>query len=83
MVARKVASARGLVESLGDGDVQLDSPTVQLWLRAVNDLRLIIASRLGIVEDDDAGTGDEVMQDVYHWLGFVQGSLLDALEGGA
>ncbi len=83
MVARKVASARGLVESLGDGDVQLDSPAVQLWLRAVNDLRLIIASRLGIVEDDDAGTGDEVMQDVYHWLGFVQGSLLDALEGGA
>lgn len=79
MVERKIASARGLVESLGEGDVRLDPEGVELWLRAINDLRLIIASRLGIVEDDDLGTGDEVMQDVYFWLGYVQGSLLDAV----
>ena len=81
MVARKVAAAQGLVDTLGDGDVRLDSDAVGVWLRAINDLRLIIASRLGIVEDDDAGTGDEVMQDIYYWLGYVQGSLLDELEG--
>lgn len=79
MVERKIVSARGLVESLGEGDVRLDRDGAQLWLRAINDLRLIIASRLGIVEDDDVGTGDEVMQDVYFWLGYVQGSLLDAM----
>ncbi|NYF11108.1 hypothetical protein HDC94_002264 [Leifsonia sp. AK011] len=79
MVARKIASARGLVESLGEGEVSLNREGAELWLRATNDLRLVIASRLGIVEDDDAGTGDEVMQDVYYWLGYLQGSLLDAM----
>jgi hypothetical protein len=79
MVERKIESARGLVESLGEGDVRLDRDEAEVWLRAINDLRLIIASRLGIVEDDDVGTGDEVMQDVYFWLGYVQGSLLDAM----
>jgi len=35
---------------------------------------------VGIENNDDEGNGDEVMMSVYRWLGFVQGTLLDALE---
>lgn len=79
LVSRKIAAARTLRDDLGTGVVQLDEDSAQVWLRAINDLRLIIASRLGIEQDDDEGEGDEVMQDVYRWLGGVQASLLDAM----
>ena len=53
-------------------------------MRSLVDIRLIIASRLGIEHDGDEGhadTDDDIMmQDVYSWLGMVQGSLVDALD---
>lgn len=79
LVSRKVAAARSLRDDLGTGVVELDEDSAQVWLRAINDLRLIIASRLGIEHDDDEGEGDEVMQDVYRWLAGVQSSLLEAM----
>jgi len=80
MVSRKISAAEALAASLGDGDVRLSNEDASVWLRALNDLRLIIASRVGIENNDDEGNGDEVMMSVYRWLGFVQGTLLDALE---
>ena len=80
LVARKAFNARALGESLGDGAVRLDAGAVQSWLRSLTDLRLVIAARLGIQRDDDEGSGDPFLQDVYGWLGYVQSSLLDALE---
>ena len=85
LVSRKVANARLLRETLrAGGEVQLGPDEVQAWLRSLVDIRLIIASRLGIEHDGDEGhadTDDDIMmQDVYAWLGIVQGSLVDALD---
>jgi hypothetical protein len=80
LVSRKAFNARLVKESLGDGHVRLNAGAVQSWLRSLTDLRLVIASRLGIETDDDPGSGDPFLQDVYGWLGYVQSSILDALE---
>lgn len=80
LVSRKQANARVVRESLGDGQVSLSRGAVQSWLRTLTDLRLVIAARLGIEEDTDAGADDPFLQDVYGWLGYVQSSILDALE---
>ena len=85
LVSRKVANARVFRESLrSGGEVRLAPDAVQAWLRTLADIRLIIATRLGIEHDGDEGhadTDDDIMmQDVYSWLGIVQGSLVDALD---
>ena len=53
-------------------------------MRTLTDIRLIIASRLGIENDGDEGNdetdADLMMQDIYDWLGMVQGSLIEALD---
>ncbi|MDH6181298.1 hypothetical protein M2152_001480 [Microbacteriaceae bacterium SG_E_30_P1] len=81
LALRKVTNASLLRATLGDGLAELDAPQAEAWLTVLTDLRLIIAVRLGIETADDVGHDDEVMQDIYQWLGFVQGSLLDAMEG--
>jgi hypothetical protein len=85
LVERKITSARVLMQTLdGGGEVVLGPEAQQAWLRTLADLRLVIASRLGIEQDGDEGradTDDEIMmQDVYSWLAMVQGSLVDALD---
>ena len=83
---RKVTNARAVLESLEteSGDVALDAALVQSWLRTLADIRLVIASRLGIEQDDDRGTADTdelvMLRDVYDWLGFVTESLIEALD---
>jgi hypothetical protein len=59
--------------------LRLDPPTVQAWLRSIGDLRLTIATRLGIEQDGDEGSPDDPMADLYDWLGYVQGSLVDVV----
>ncbi|MEH3033596.1 MAG: DUF2017 domain-containing protein [Aeromicrobium erythreum] len=75
----------------GDGEsvveVELDPGQVQAWLRSLTDVRLALAVRLGIETDEDSllvhESEDEAvaaMADVYDWLGYVQESLVLALE---
>lgn len=74
-------SSEGAVEvELGDADVQA-------WLRSLTDIRLSLAVRLGIESDDDVASvalsdddATRAMHDVYDWLGYVQESLVIALE---
>ncbi len=80
LVDRKIANAATMSESLGSGSVRLTPDVVQSWLRSLTDLRLVIAARLGIQHDNDEGVGDPFLQDVYHWLGYLQGSMLELLE---
>lgn len=98
--ADKVDNARVLLTSLRDGgfegggdpaedsvEVELQPAQVQAWLRCLTDMRLALATRLGI-EDDHEAAWDElpdedpraVMHDVYGWLGYVQESLVQALD---
>jgi len=67
-------------------EVELDADAAQSWLRALTDIRLSLAVRLGIEDDDDAmllaRSEDEAvvaMTELYDWLGYVQETLVVAL----
>lgn len=89
LVERKVQNAESVAASLESASLEsasresreriLDAAGVQSWLRCLTDLRLTIAVRLGIESDDDE-TGGGAMHDVYDWLGYLQGSLVEMAE---
>ncbi|CAN5312364.1 hypothetical protein BH09ACT5_BH09ACT5_00800 [soil metagenome] len=80
LVDRKAGNALTVIRSLEGGPVALDAAEVQAWLRHLTDLRLVLAARLQIEVDGDEGTGDEALLDVYDWLGYLQGTLVECLE---
>jgi hypothetical protein len=102
LTSAKVANAEALIGSLIDGgltfgappeedgdpiEVELDDAEVQAWLRALTDVRLSLAVRLGIENDEDtmlvAESDDDAvaaMSDIYDWLGYVQETLIGALD---
>ena len=82
LAGRKIANARTVIATLSAGtDVALDPPAQQAWLRSLADIRLVLASRLGIEKDGDEGDSDDLaMRDIYDWLAYVQGSLIEVLE---
>ncbi|MGH1565495.1 DUF2017 domain-containing protein [Mumia sp. DW29H23] len=68
-------------------EVELGERAVQAWLRSLTDVRLALAVRLGIESEEDAEAAAEsddeavaVVVDIYDWLGFVQESLVQALD---
>jgi hypothetical protein len=96
LAGRKVANAELVVASLGDCDgdrIELDATQTQAWLKTINDIRLTLAARMGIENDEDLDEDDVagapepddeqtlMLRDVYDWLAYVQESLLHALEG--
>ncbi|MET9884838.1 DUF2017 domain-containing protein [Streptomyces sp. NPDC006430] len=92
---RKREDALAVVHSLGDlapdGEgvavLELTGELPLRWLGALNDLRLTIAARLDITEDDESATlfrlpdGDprKPMVMAYLWLGGLQESLIETL----
>ena len=81
----------GLPEQLTeDGliiDVELDLPTAETWMRSFTDLRLALATRLGVEEDDEdywlsLPDDDPRSQahDIYEWVGYLQETLVLALQ---
>jgi hypothetical protein len=67
-------------------DVELDEPAAETWLRSFTDLRLALATRLGVEEGDDAfwaalPDDDPRAQahDIYQWTGYLQETLVEAL----
>lgn len=100
LTSAKVTNAETLLGSLVDGghdpdateppdrvvEVEPDDEQVQAWLRSLTDIRLSLAVRLGIEDDEDAArvhaSDDEAVQamaDIYDWLGYVQETLVLAL----
>lgn len=84
---RKVANARAMAEAVVTASeagrpttVQIDAQAAQAWIRSLTDIRLTIASRLGIERDGDEPADDPDLLNLYDWLGFVQGSLIDVLD---
>ena len=81
LVSRKVANARLLRDSLQpEGDVKLGPDAVQAWLRTLADIRLIIASRLGIEHDGDEGHADTFEQLVIDELDALPDDMIDGLD---
>ena len=77
-----------LLDSLprGGGTVHLDAAAAQAWSSTLNDVRLALAVRLNITEDDfepPADADPEGMEmaifATYRWLSAVQDSLVTAL----
>lgn len=64
-------------------DVTLDEAQATAWLRCLTDIRLVLAARLGIVQDGDEGDlhdeESQIRRTVFDWLAVVQESLVLSL----
>ena len=84
--ARKRGNAQTVLAALpaSAGRVVLDRDAADAWLTCLNDLRLVLGTRLAVTEDLDAEllTADDPRRqalEVYDWLGGLQESLLQCL----
>ncbi len=86
LLERRFASLDLLEETLavaGSG-TEVDEETLSAWLRGLNDLRLVLGTRLDVDEDDDPGDLDPEDPEapawaVYHYLGALLSMVVDAL----
>jgi hypothetical protein len=79
----------GLTSEPEDGtfiDVELDEGAALTWMRSFTDMRLAIATRLGVEEGDEeywqSLPGDDPsaqVHDIYDWLGYLQETLVHSV----
>jgi hypothetical protein len=69
-------------------DVELDQAAALSWLKSFTDIRLALATRLGVEEGDEdyweALPDDDPrahVHDIYDWVGYLQETLVQALSG--
>lgn len=60
-------------------ELRLDADTAQAWLRTLAAIRLVLATRLGIAEEDDHDDEDPRFG-IYDWLGFRLDGLVRAMD---
>jgi hypothetical protein len=89
--AGKRADARLVQETLAPlrhgGRLRLDRAQADAWLNCLNDLRLVLGTRLEVTEEslDDELEEDDPRRhalELYSWLGWLQESLLSCLAPG-
>ena len=86
LVDDKVAGAESIVAALaertptGEARLLLSTPEAIRWLRSINDIRLTLAARLGIVDESYRPSPDDDTFAIYAWLGQVQYALLRAVD---
>jgi hypothetical protein len=79
----------GLPSEPADGlfiDVELEQAAAIAWMRSFTDMRLAIATRLGVEDGDEdywAALPDEdpraQVHDIYQWIGYLQETLVEAV----
>ncbi|MCH1867153.1 DUF2017 domain-containing protein [Nocardioides sp. CFH 31398] len=99
----KAASASALIDTLEEAglppeltedglviDVELDRGEAESWMRTFTDVRLALATRLGVEEGDEARWAalpeDDPRaraHDIYDWVGYLQETLVHALTKAA
>lgn len=65
-------------------EIALTPEEVAAWLGVLNDLRLVLGTRLGITEDTRTVPSDDpnaVASTIYDWLTYLQGELVEQLLG--
>lgn len=67
-------------------DVELDEGTAMAWLKSFTDVRLALATRLGVEEGDEdrwaavpEDDPEAQAHDIYEWVGYLQETLVHAL----
>jgi hypothetical protein len=95
----KAQGAAGIIETLEEAglppelgeealtlDVELDHDTAVAWLKSFTDIRLALATRLGVEDDDEdywlALPDDDPrahVYDIYQWVGYLQETLVAAV----
>ncbi len=88
LASRKAANARLVAEALAAGEwprsVEVDEGGAMRWMRSLTDIRLVLASRIGI--DDDGGSQADTseqglfLREAYDVLGALQESLVQAVD---
>lgn len=86
---QKSEAARRLLATLpeGGGTAKLDGEEAQAWMAALNDVRLVLGTRLEVTEESDplggyqADEPEAVPYVVYHWLTGLQDDLIKAAAG--
>lgn len=72
-----------LVSLGGSGSVATDADGARAWMGCLNDLRLVLGTRLDVSEDDPFPPADDDPRGhlllLYHWLTSVQGTLVESL----
>jgi hypothetical protein len=60
--------------------VDLDADEAFAWLRTFTDIRLALATRLGIDDDGRPHSGGQLDFAIYNWLGYLQDTLVRAVD---
>ena len=93
----KAGAAASIIDTLEDAglppepedglfiDVELSDAAAMTWMRSFTDMRLAIATRLGVEEGDEdywaSLDGDDPraqVHDIYNWLGYLQETLIES-----
>ena len=94
----KAGAAAAIIDTLEDAglptepedglfiDVELDEEAAMTWMRSFTDMRLAIATRLGVEDGDEdywLSLPDDdpraQVHDIYDWLGYLQETLIHAV----
>jgi len=81
LLERRLAALTLVEETVSTG--RLDQAGLTGWLTALNDLRLVLGTRLDVSEDDlevDPEDPDAPAHAVYHYLGMLLSEIVHALE---
>ena len=80
--ATKIAALATVRENLNDwtGKSTVSAQQAQDWLKALNDLRLVLGTRLEITDEVETDfEADEPGIHLYNYLTYLQGTLIDSL----
>ena len=80
--AQKVSALTNVLGTLADwnGKSSITNQQAQDWLKALNDLRLVLGTRLEITDEVETDfEADEPGIHLYNYLTYLQGTLIDAL----
>lgn len=87
LASGKVANSLAVAEALDVAlpghavEVELDAPAIDSWLRSLTDIRLALSVRLGIEnESRHVDEEHELLYAVYDWLGYLQETLVQAID---
>jgi hypothetical protein len=63
------------------GAETLSEEQLLAWTRALNSIRLILGTFLDVSEEDESRTPQTTEEALYHWLTYVLGEAIEALDG--